>query len=103
MLSTCNEKIQRGIGKLLVLRKLDSMASDTDSLTAVTPRPVSTTRNYAHSSHENHSEVIVGHLASGAQGEVRGDNSARARKLTFTAVYLPHHRAMLEPRLRTFP
>ena len=46
--------------------------------------------------HENHTKVIVGHLAGRAQSEIRRYNSARTGKLTFTAVDPPHHRAMLK-------
>lgn len=54
------------------------------------------------SAHKDQPEVIVDHLAGGAQREVRGDKSARAGELTFVPVYAPHHRAMLQNCIRTF-
>lgn len=57
--------------------------------------PVTMTGKRAHLAHENQSEVIVGHLAGGAQREVRGDKSARAGELTFAALDAPHHRESL--------
>jgi hypothetical protein len=54
------------------------------------------------SSHENQAEVVIDHLAGGAQYEVRGDKPARAGELTFAVLDSPHHRPMLQRRVRTF-
>src|SRR2546427_12555972 len=51
--------------------------------------------------HEDDPEVIVRHLPSSTDKEIRGDQPTRTRQLPLTPINFPGHGTMLQPQLGT--